>query len=234
MPPLAEALPHIVEHGVRQIALSTAVLNDPDISGRLPEWFNPKLFTQGLLACDTGLALLPVTEVNSAYYYGRPFVSLYMNHPRNGYGMALEIGTPDEASQAITALIARHHMIQAKRQYGLPWHQIHLSSIQPGRIDLLVALQKPFDFFDDAFDRRRDLYPTHEELVDLFVGRFIATFDDLRTANRHLEGASKKHAFDPELPIQVAEKIKEYVLGATAIGEVYLDLRTNLGTEKAE
>ncbi|HSX16733.1 MAG TPA: hypothetical protein VLH86_01380 [Patescibacteria group bacterium] len=227
-PAFAEQCEGMLDHGVRQVALAAEVLADDEIRDRLPAWFDLRLFSQALVVADAGLAFVSKQEIEVVHEFGPKYSRDYTNHPEYGYGMARAIGAPDAASQTIAAFMARHHMIQARNAYGLDWWQIDHSLISPSQIDLMVALQKPFDYFDDCFDRPNGGDETYDTLVAAPLGKFIRSSGQLLCANLSLVAAMDRTNFDPGLPNQIAAKIEEAVLGQTAIGDVYRGLKAGL------
>jgi len=225
--PFSEAVPDMLDHGVRQAALALEVMTDENIRDRLPAWFDLKLFAQTALVADVGLTFVPAEEVEYVHQFGPKRAVEYTAHPY-GYGMAQKIGTPDTTRQTIAGFIARHHMIQAKNAYGLDWQDIEHTLVDPHKVDLMVAMQKPFDYADDCFDRTENARVSYEAAVTQPLDRFIKSTSLLRHNNADFAAAIEQTGFDPTLPAQVAEETKARLLGESAISNVYRDLQRTL------
>jgi hypothetical protein len=108
---------------------------------------------------------------------------------------------------------------------GLGWNDINHGLINPDQVDLMVAIQKPFDYFDDCFDRREQGTKTYGEQVTTPLRKLTKSSGELMCANLGLAVTMIMTDFDPSLPNRIATKIQENVLGETAIGAVYRELR---------
>ena len=229
-PAFGEQLPYMMDHGVRQIALATEVMADEEIRDSLPSWLDSRLFNQSMLVADVGLAHVPSLEVENVHEFGPKYAVEYTNHPDYGYGMAQAIGLSDPSSQVVASFIARHHMIQARNQYGLDWNDIDHNLIDPDQVDVMVALQKPFDYFDDCFDQYHDSALAYEDLISVPLKKFIHSSGQLLCKNLALISAIDCSEFNPSLPGLICTKIEEQIMGETAIGGVYRELRRSLVT----
>jgi hypothetical protein len=237
-PAFCEQLPSMGDHGVRQVALASAVLNSGEVADRLPSWFDRRLFGQAALVADAGLAFVGRKEVETVHRFGPKYGPNYGFHPAYGYDMAqgimTELGTQDDpSSQFIACFMARHHMVQAKHAYGLEWYEVKRGpDISEAQVDMAVLLEKPFDYFDDAFGRRGDDANTFDQQATTPVDRFTESMGMLFAQNLSLVGAMESQRFDPALPGIIARRILEVVLERDplhkGVDEVYRQLRPDL------
>jgi hypothetical protein len=220
----ASRYPFMMDHSVRQVALVQEILNDPTIQAMLPDWFDLRIFSQGVVIADVGLAFVSEEEVKRVHCSGPKSAEDYDSHPKYGYNMALAINDLDTPeTQFLAALIARHHKIQARNQYGLDWPNIRRELIVPGDVNYAVALLKPFDFIDDTVDRTHDSYNLHltyEQLVKAVVEKFTGSYSELRR-NLGSAGIIFSNGSNPKLPNMIATRIGEVLLQGTEIGNVY-------------
>ncbi|HKR82055.1 MAG TPA: hypothetical protein VJR27_03565 [Candidatus Saccharimonadales bacterium] len=235
-PALSEALPHMLDHGLRQVALANTVLADEAVRSKLPKQFDAKLFGQALLVADAGLTFVPAKEVAKVNACGPKYAEKYGLHTQYGYEMAQTVADPtDEASKKLGLLIARHHAIQARNAYGPAWPELSSEGIDAAEIDLMIALQKPFDYFDDTFSRPTGANNFAEHAM-VPLQKFTATFDELLRANLELVAHMEQVGFDAQLPTLIAGKILDAVLDEDphAIGAAYRQLRPDLTLSQAE
>ncbi len=210
-PSFAERLPYMVDHGVRQATLAVEVLADDTIRHELPDWFDTHQMMQASMAADSGLTFVSTKEVETVHTYGPHFAQDYANHPEYGYGMAEAIGTPDEQSQKLAAFIARHHMLQARNPYGKEWCDIQLPLAHPEQVDLMVVLQKPFDYIDDCVDTPGS-GKTFETAVNHAVNKLVSHFGHVLYGNLPLVTAFEDHDVAPYLPNRIAYAIRDHLL----------------------
>lgn len=230
-PPLAEALPHMLDHGLRQVALADAVLSDETIVRKLPDWFDSKLFGRALLVADAGLVFVPPDEVKKVNAYGPKHMQQYTKHPHYGYEMAQQIADPHDAdSKKLSLLIARHHAIQARRAYGPTWAELDSKGVDAHTIDLMIAMQKPFDYFDDTFSRPMPACNDFAEQARVPLRKFQKTFGELLDTHPDLQAYMDRIGFDPQLPHIIADKILTTILDddPDGVSEAYRQLRPDL------
>lgn len=232
-PAFGEQYRGMLDHGLRQVALSKEVLTSDAVRGLLPGWFDLELFYKAELVADAGLALIPSEEVETVHNYGPKYSQGYANHPEYGYGMAQTIGVGDAATQTIASFIARHHSVQARNAYGMEWWDIDHDLLDTAQVDLMVMAQKPFDYFDDCFSRASGKGDDYETLVSEPLQKFGQTFGQLLCANLGLIPAMDRNDFNPSLPNRIATEIEETVLADTPIGNVYRSLMAEAITQDA-
>lgn len=230
-PPLAKTLPHMLDHGLRQVALANSVLSEETIAAKLPDWFDNKAFGRALLVADAGLVYVPLDEVKKVNTHGPKHMRRYTSHPQYGYEMAQKIADPNDVdSKKLGLLIARHHAIQARRAYGPAWSELDNKGVDTNAIDLMIAMQKPFDYFDDTFSRRISGCTDFAEQARIPLRKFQETFDELLDMQPDLEAYMERIGFDPALPSIIADKMLAVLLDDDPYGvsEAYRQLRPDL------
>ncbi|HSW65774.1 MAG TPA: hypothetical protein VLI54_01385 [Bacillota bacterium] len=225
-PPFSIARQSMMDHGVRQAALAAEICTDDEISRSLPTWFDPRLFGQLLITADVGLAFVPDTEVETIDTYGPKYAVNYEGHPEWGYRMAENISDlPDASSRILACAIGRHHKVQARHPYGLEWDQMRHHGIDTVGVDMLIAIQKPLDYFDDFFTRRGVEPGQYAARIAHPLRRFSLSIGAMLSRNLLLVGAAEARGFDLELPLKIAAKIQDVLLDDTsAIADVYRNL----------
>ncbi len=136
----------------------------------------------------------------------------------------------DQDSHMLSLLIARHHAIQARNAYGPEWHKLHSGTVSQAQVDVMIAAQKPFDYFDDFFTRIGTNISDFAEQAGTPNRRFTASFASLLCGKHDLLHQMERTDFNITLPNMIADKILDAVMdpGPTGIGEVYRQTRPDL------
>jgi hypothetical protein len=232
MPAFAEQLPHMLDHGIRQVALINAVMEDEALREDFPDWLDQKLLGQAALAADVGLSLVPTMEIRAVQHLGPRFMDEYLYHPDYGYGMAeSRMDQTDEASLLLAAFIARHHALQAKRSYGPEWYNVGAHRrINTYFVDLMVTLEKPFDYIDDSFSRLNRDNQDYFEQVQTPHKKYTDTFHNVFCTHLGLSAAMIETDFDTTLPQRISKTVRNQIADSSpdGIGQVYRHLRPDL------